>query len=62
MRMVGRLVSLKHTTGNNANGVPVRDPIEDGGGWLFDGVFEDGTPNNIYQDLDGFRWNPFAKG
>jgi hypothetical protein len=52
--------SLKHTTGNNANGKPVRDPIADGGGWLFDGVFEDGSPNNIYKNLDGFRWNGWA--
>jgi len=54
--------ALKSTIGLNANGVPVRDPISEGGGWLFDGVFENGTPNNIYKDLDGFRWNGFAKG
>jgi len=54
--------SLKHTTGNNANGKPVRDPISEGGGWLFDGVFEDGSPNTIYKDLDGFRWNGWSKG
>ncbi len=53
--------SLKSTTGNNPNGVPVRDPLEDGGGYLFDGVFEDGTPNDIYKDLDGFRWNSWAR-
>jgi hypothetical protein len=53
--------ALKSTVGLNANGVPVRDPIADGGGYLFDGVFEDGTPNTIYKDLDGFRWNSFAR-
>jgi TonB-linked SusC/RagA family outer membrane protein len=53
--------ALKSTVGLNANGVPVRDPIADGGGYLFDGVFADGTPNTIYKDLDGFRWNSFAR-
>jgi TonB-linked SusC/RagA family outer membrane protein len=54
--------SLKSSVGLNDNGVPVRDPIADGGGWLFDGVFENGAANNIYKDLDGFRWNGWAKG
>jgi len=54
--------ALKTTTGLNANGKPVRDPVEDGGGYLFDGVFEDGTPNTVYQYLDDFRWNGFAAG
>jgi TonB-linked SusC/RagA family outer membrane protein len=54
--------ALPSTTGLNANGKPVRDPVEDGGGYLFDGVFEDGTPNNIYQYLDDFRWNGWAAG
>jgi TonB-linked SusC/RagA family outer membrane protein len=54
--------ALKSTIGLNGNGVPVRDPVSEGGGWLFDGVFESGTPNNIYKDLDGFRWNGFAAG
>jgi TonB-linked SusC/RagA family outer membrane protein len=54
--------SLKSTTGLNAKGNPVRDPIENGGGYLFDGVFADGTPNNIYQYLDDFRWNGWAAG
>jgi hypothetical protein len=53
--------ALKSTTGNNANGKPVRDPIADGGGWLFDGVFEDGSPNTIYKDLDSFRWDSWAR-
>ncbi len=54
--------ALKSTTGLNANGKPVRDPVETGGGYLFDGVFEDGTPNTVYQYLDDFRWNGFAAG
>ncbi|MDO6518714.1 SusC/RagA family TonB-linked outer membrane protein [Zobellia uliginosa] len=53
--------ALTSTTGTNANGVSVRDPLEDGGGYLFDGVFEDGSPNTVYKDLDNFRWNPFAR-
>jgi len=54
--------ALKSTVGLNPNGVPVRDPLDEGGGYLFDGVFEDGSPNTIYKDLDGFRWNSFARG
>ena len=54
--------ALKSTIGLNANGKPVRDPVETGGGYLFDGVFADGTPNNKYQYLDDFRWNGFASG
>ena len=53
--------ALQSTVGLNPNGVPVRDPLDEGGGYLFDGVFEDGSPNNIYKDLDSFRWNPFAR-
>lgn len=53
--------ALKSTVGLNPNGVPVRDPLDAGGGYLFDGVFEDGSPNTIYKDLDGFRWDPFAR-
>ncbi|RTE53901.1 SusC/RagA family TonB-linked outer membrane protein [Arenibacter aquaticus] len=53
--------ALTSTVGLNPNGVNVRDPLEDGGGYLFDGVFEDGTPNTVYKDLDGFRWNSFAR-
>ncbi|MCP4311537.1 MAG: SusC/RagA family TonB-linked outer membrane protein [Bacteroidetes bacterium] len=53
--------ALKSTTGNNPKGNPVRDPIAEGGGWLFDGVFENGSPNDVYKDLDGFRWNSWAR-
>jgi hypothetical protein len=53
---------LKNTIGLNPKGNPVRDPLAAGGGYLFDGVFADGTPNNIYQYLDDFRWNGFAAG
>ncbi len=35
--------------------------MENGGGYLFDGVFEDGAPNNIYQYLDDLRWHPWAR-
>jgi hypothetical protein len=47
--------------GLNANGVSVRDPLNVGGGYLFDGVFADGSPNNVYKYLDDFRWNAFAR-
>ncbi|HCC71723.1 MAG TPA: hypothetical protein DEQ09_11305, partial [Bacteroidales bacterium] len=48
---------LMSTVGNNPKGNPVRDPVEVGGGYLFDGVFEDGTPNDVYLNLDNVRWN-----
>lgn len=48
---------LTSTVGNNPKGNPVRDPVADGGGYLFDGVFEDGTPNDVYLNLDAVRWN-----
>ncbi len=53
---------LKSSIGLNPKGNPVRDPLADGGGYLFDGVFENGTPNTVYQYLDDFRWNGFAAG
>jgi len=49
--------ALKSTVGNNPKGNPVRDPLEDGGGYLCDGVFEDGTPNDVYVYLDDVRWS-----
>lgn len=52
--------ALTSTVGLNAKGVSVRDPLSDGGGYLFDGVFADGKPNTVYQYLDDFRWNGFA--
>jgi len=53
--------ALTSTVGLNANGVSIRDPLNVGGGYLFDGVFADGKPNNIYKYLDDFRWNAFAR-
>lgn len=53
--------ALTSTVGLNANGVSVRDPLNIGGGYLFDGVFADGSPNNVYKYLDDFRWNAFAR-
>jgi TonB-linked SusC/RagA family outer membrane protein len=44
------------TAGLNAKGKPKRDPVEDGGGILNDGVYADGTPNTTYVwagDWDG---------
>jgi hypothetical protein len=51
--------TLKSTTGLNQRGKPVRDPLETGGGYLFEGVYEDGTPNTSYLYLDDFRWTGF---
>jgi TonB-linked SusC/RagA family outer membrane protein len=38
------------TVGNNENGVPRRNAVENGGGTLVKGVHEDGTPNTTYVD------------
>lgn len=54
------------TVGTNDLGNPVRNPIDQGGGVILEGVLEDGTPNNIrvpgddYQ-LWGYVTNPNAK-
>jgi len=39
------------TAGLNDKGNPKRDPVEDGGGVLLEGVKEDGSPNDIYVDV-----------
>jgi TonB-linked SusC/RagA family outer membrane protein len=52
--------ALTSTVGLNAKGVSIRDPLSVGGGYLFDGVFQDGKPNDVYQNLNDFRWDPFA--
>jgi TonB-linked SusC/RagA family outer membrane protein len=40
---------FEETAGLNAKGYPKRDPVEDGGGMLYeDAVYEDGTPNSTY--------------
>jgi hypothetical protein len=36
------------TAGLNAKGNPKRDPVENGGGILYDAVYADGTPNKTY--------------
>jgi len=41
----------EETAGVNAKGNPKRDAVEDGGGVLLDGVKEDGSPNDIYVDV-----------
>lgn len=38
------------TAGDNDRGVPMRDPVENGGGIRVDGVFENGTPASVYVD------------
>ncbi|UZR96991.1 SusC/RagA family TonB-linked outer membrane protein [Chondrinema litorale] len=42
------------TAGNNDRGTPQRDPVEDNGGFRADGVFEDGTPNDIYLESQSY--------
>ena len=43
------------TAGNNDKGVPQRDPVDEGGGILFENtVYEDGTTNTTY--VPAYRW------
>ena len=48
------------TVGNNDRGNPVRDDPAEGGGISFGGVFEDGTPNDIYLPADEYWKSLFA--
>ena len=48
------------TAGLNDKGFPQRDDPADGGGIKFDGVKEDGTPNDIYLDANDYWWSQFA--
>jgi hypothetical protein len=43
-----------YTAGLNELGNPVRDPVSEGGGVLFEGVKEDGTPNDVRREADYF--------
>ncbi len=46
------------TVGNNPKGNPMRDPVADGGGNIFeDAVFEDGTANDVY--VPAYRWGRY---
>jgi hypothetical protein len=46
------------TVGNNPRGNPMRDPVADGGGNIYqDAVFEDGTANDVY--VPAFRWGRY---
>jgi TonB-linked SusC/RagA family outer membrane protein len=48
----------EETVGNNPKGNPMRDPVADGGGNIFeDAVKEDGSPNDIY--VDASRWGRY---
>lgn len=52
----------EETAANNPKGNPIRDDVEDGGGYLFEGfVKEDGTENDIYVKAQGFV-GPFYYG
>jgi outer membrane receptor protein involved in Fe transport len=46
------------TAGNNPKGNPQRDPVDEGGGNIFeDAVFEDGTANDVY--IPAYRWGRY---
>jgi hypothetical protein len=49
------------TVGNNDRGVPQRDPVANGGGLKFEGVKEDGTPNDVYLEADSYWKSLFAQ-
>lgn len=45
----------EETAENNDKGIPMRNPVEEGGGYLFpETVYEDGTPNTTY--VPAYRW------
>lgn len=53
------------TAGANAQGNPVRSPVDEGGGVVLEGVTEDGTPNDIPVSAEdyglfGYVYNPAA--
>jgi len=55
-------VYMKHSPGLNELGNPIRDPVEDGGGVLFEGVTEDGKENTtraLITGLRGYGYNNF---
>jgi hypothetical protein len=60
-KMFGAYSGLtSETVGNNDKGNPMRDPVAEGGGLTFGGVFADGTPNNIYLGVDTYWKSLFA--
>ncbi len=45
----------EETAENNEKGNPMRDPVDEGGGYLYpETVYEDGSPNDTY--IPAFRW------
>jgi TonB-linked SusC/RagA family outer membrane protein len=52
---------LATSVGLNDKGGNLRDPVSENGGFCFGGVFQDGTPNNIYLDFQANRYNPAAR-
>jgi TonB-linked SusC/RagA family outer membrane protein len=50
------------TAGKNANGVPVRSPLSEGGGYLFEGVTANGQPNTKYVDASDANKGLFPFG
>ena len=44
----------EETVGLNDRGVQMRNPVDQGGGLRFDGVFEGGTPNTQYLEVDQY--------
>ena len=52
----------EETAGLNDKGNPKRDPVEEGGGVLLDGVKEDGTPNDKYVSVQDLYRDRLAAG
>lgn len=48
------------TVGNNELGNPMRDPVAEGGGLTWGGVFADGTPNTIRREADSYWKDTFG--
>jgi TonB-linked SusC/RagA family outer membrane protein len=60
-RMFGAYSGLtSETVGMNDKGNPMRNPVAEGGGLTFGGVFADGTPNDIYLPVDTYWKSLFA--
>ncbi|MDH5397346.1 MAG: SusC/RagA family TonB-linked outer membrane protein [Cyclobacteriaceae bacterium] len=48
------------TVGDNDRGTPQRDPVADNGGIRFDGVYSDGTQNDVYLEANDYWWTLFG--
>ncbi len=53
--------ALIESVAKNQRGVGIREPLSKGGGILYEGVFADGKPNNVYVDFYTTNSNNFAR-